>query len=124
MRCTGLKRYDVAATLLALGLDKDKIIFFRQADIPEIFELTWILSCFTAKGLLNRAQAYKAAVDENLAAGKQVDVDINAFRVTGYELRVARCGLRVPGCGFRLSENRCQITENLFCSSLLLKSSS
>ena len=70
--------YDVAATLLALGLDPQKVIFFRQSDIPEIFEFTWILNCFTAKGLLNRAHAYKAAVDENLGAGKQPDADINA----------------------------------------------
>ena len=65
--------YGVAASLLALGLDTEKIVFFRQADVPEIFELTWILACFTAKGLLNRAHAYKAAVD-----GKQPDADINA----------------------------------------------
>jgi tryptophanyl-tRNA synthetase len=70
--------YGVAASLLALGLDTDKITFFRQADVPEIFELTWILSCFTPKGLLNRAHAYKAAMDANLAAGKQPDADINA----------------------------------------------
>jgi tryptophanyl-tRNA synthetase len=70
--------YDAAATLLALELDPHKVIFFRQSDIPEIFELTWILNCFTAKGLLNRAHAYKAAVDANLGAGKQPDADINA----------------------------------------------
>ena len=70
--------YGVAASLLALGLDTEKIIFFRQADIPEIFELTWILSCSTAKGLLNRAHAYKAAVDDNIEAGKQSDADVNA----------------------------------------------
>ncbi len=70
--------YDVAATLLALGLDPGKVIFFRQSDIPQIFEFTWILSCFTAKGLLNRAHAYKAAVDANLSAGKLSDADINA----------------------------------------------
>ncbi len=70
--------YDVAATLLALGLDPQKVVFFRQSDIPEIFEFTWILNCFTAKGLLNRAHAYKAAVDANLAAGKQPDADLNA----------------------------------------------
>jgi tryptophanyl-tRNA synthetase len=70
--------YDLAAGLLALGLDAEKILFFRQADIPEIFELTWILSCFTAKGLLNRAHAYKAAVDDNVAAGRQPEADVNA----------------------------------------------
>ena len=70
--------YDVAATLLALGLNTEKVIFFRQSDIPEIFELTWILNCFTPKGLLNRAHAYKAAVDDNLSAGRQPDADVNA----------------------------------------------
>ena len=70
--------YDVAATLLALGLDPQKVIFFRQSDIPQIFEFTWILSCFTAKGLLNRAHAYKAAVETNINDGKQPDADINA----------------------------------------------
>ena len=70
--------YGVAASLLALGLDTEKIVFFRQADVPEIFELTWILSCSTAKGLLNRAHAYKAAVDANIEAGKDPDADVNA----------------------------------------------
>ena len=70
--------YDVAATLLALGLDHEKVIFFRQSDIPEIFEFTWILNCFTAKGLLNRAHAYKAVVDANIQAEKQPDAEVNA----------------------------------------------
>ncbi|MEJ2164349.1 MAG: tryptophan--tRNA ligase [Desulfobacterales bacterium] len=70
--------YDVAASLLALGLDAEKIVFFRQADVPEIFELTWILACFTSKGLLNRAHAYKSVVEANQAAGKLPDADINA----------------------------------------------
>jgi tryptophanyl-tRNA synthetase len=54
------------------------VIFFRQSDIPQIFEFTWILNCFTAKGLLNRAHAYKAAVETNINEGKQPDADINA----------------------------------------------
>jgi tryptophanyl-tRNA synthetase len=70
--------YDVAATLLALGLDPQKVIFFRQSDIPEIYEFTWILNCFTAKGLLNRAHAYKAVVDANVRVGKQPDAEVNA----------------------------------------------
>src|SRR3989304_4409240 len=70
--------YDVAATWLALGLDPEKVIFFRQSDIPEVMEFTWILSCFSAKGLLNRAHAYKASVDENLAGGNPPDEGINA----------------------------------------------
>ena len=70
--------YDVAATWLALGLDPEKVIFYRQSDIPEVMELTWILSCFTSKGLLNRAHAYKAAVDDNLAIGVSPDEGINS----------------------------------------------
>ncbi|MGE4518855.1 MAG: tryptophan--tRNA ligase [Desulfobacteraceae bacterium] len=57
---------EVAATWLALGLDTENSYFYRQSDIPEIPELTWILSCLTAKGLMNRAHAYKAAVAENI----------------------------------------------------------
>jgi len=56
---------EIAATWLALGLDTDKSIFYRQSDIPEIFELTWILTCMTAKGLMNRAHSYKASVALN-----------------------------------------------------------
>ena len=64
-------RLEIAATWLALGLDTDNAIFYRQSDIPEITELTWMLSCVSAKGLLNRAHAYKAAVAENEAANNQ-----------------------------------------------------
>ena len=70
--------YDVAATWLALGLDPDQVVFYRQSDIPEVMELTWILACFTAKGLLNRAHAYKAAVDENVEKGLNPDQGINS----------------------------------------------
>lgn len=57
---------EIAATWLALGLDTDNAVFYRQSDIPEIGELSWVLSCVTAKGLMNRAHAYKAAVQENV----------------------------------------------------------
>ncbi|CBL45627.1 Tryptophanyl-tRNA synthetase, class Ib [gamma proteobacterium HdN1] len=56
---------EIAATWLALGLDTDHSTFYRQSDIPEIMELTWMLTCVTAKGLMNRAHAYKASVQEN-----------------------------------------------------------
>ncbi len=59
-------RQEIAATWLALGLDTDKAIFYRQSDVPEITQLTWLLTCVAAKGLMNRAHAYKAAVQENL----------------------------------------------------------
>jgi tryptophanyl-tRNA synthetase len=62
---------EIAAAWLAFGLDPERVVFYRQSDIPEIFELTWILSCLSAKGLMNRAHAYKAAVAENAAAGAE-----------------------------------------------------
>jgi len=65
---------EIAAAWLALGLDTDKAIFYRQSDIPEIPELTWILNAVTAKGLMNRAHAYKAAVAAN-EAGDSRDPD-------------------------------------------------
>jgi len=61
--------YEVAATWLALGLDPSRVVFYRQSDVPEVFELAWILSCLTAKGLMNRAHAYKAAVMKNREEG-------------------------------------------------------
>jgi tryptophanyl-tRNA synthetase len=70
--------YEVACTWLALGLNPEEVIFYRQSDIPELFEFAWILSCFTPKGLLNRAHAYKAAVDRNLELGNPPDDGINA----------------------------------------------
>lgn len=73
-----LATYEVAATWLACGLDPDKIILYRQSDIPEIFELAWILSCFTPKGFMNRAHAYKARISENQDAGKSdLDFGVN-----------------------------------------------
>src|SRR5690606_18252997 len=63
-------RLEIAATWLACGLDPQKVVFYRQSDIPEIPQLTWLLTCVTAKGLLNRAHAYKAAVDKNNEAGE------------------------------------------------------
>ncbi|CAG0941023.1 tryptophanyl-tRNA synthetase [Gammaproteobacteria bacterium] len=60
---------EVAATWLALGLDADRALFYRQSDVPEIAELNWILMSVTAKGLMNRAHAYKAAVQANEEAG-------------------------------------------------------
>ena len=68
---------EIAATWLALGLDTESSVFYRQSDIPEIPELTWLLTCSTAKGLMNRSHAYKAAVDANLEAGEDADQGIN-----------------------------------------------
>ena len=69
--------HQATATWLALGLDPNEVIFYRQSDIPEVFELSWALACFTAKGLLNRAHAYKAIVDDNISEGREEDKNIN-----------------------------------------------
>ena len=68
---------EIAATWLALGLDTERSIFYRQSDVPEIPELTWILSCVTAKGLMNRAHAYKARVQDNEARDEDPDFEIS-----------------------------------------------
>ncbi|WP_294767833.1 tryptophan--tRNA ligase [uncultured Rhodoferax sp.] len=69
---------EIAASWLAAGLDPAHVTFYRQSDIPEIPELTWFLTCVTGKGVLNRAHAYKAAVDKNTAAGEDPDADVTA----------------------------------------------
>jgi tryptophanyl-tRNA synthetase len=71
-------RLEIAATWLAAGLDPNRATFYLQSDIPEIPELTWLLTCVTAKGLLNRAHAYKAAVDKNTEAGEDADAGVTA----------------------------------------------
>jgi tryptophanyl-tRNA synthetase len=69
---------EIAATWLAAGLDPERVTFYRQSDIPEIPELTWLLTCVTGKGILNRAHAYKASVDRNNEAGNDPDADVTA----------------------------------------------
>ncbi|EED69230.1 tryptophan--tRNA ligase [Comamonas testosteroni] len=69
---------EIAASWLAAGLDPEHVTFYRQSDIPEIPELTWFLTCVTGKGLLNRAHAYKAAVDKNNASGTEPDDGVTA----------------------------------------------
>jgi tryptophanyl-tRNA synthetase len=69
---------EIAACWLAAGLDPEQVFFYRQSDIPEIPELTWFLTCVCGKGLLNRAHAYKASVDKNVAAGLDPDADVTA----------------------------------------------
>ncbi len=69
---------EIAASWLAAGLDPERVVFYRQSDIPEIPELTWFLTCVTGKGILNRAHAYKASVDKNTAAGTDPDTDVSA----------------------------------------------
>ncbi len=69
--------YEVAAVWLAAGLDPKKVLIYKQSDVSETFELTTILMAFTAKGLMNRAHAYKAAVDVNREKGQSEDHQIN-----------------------------------------------
>lgn len=72
----------IAASWLAAGLDPNRVTFYRQSDVPEITELTWILTTITAKGLMNRAHAYKAAVQENVesnAADPDKGVEMGLF---------------------------------------------
>jgi tryptophanyl-tRNA synthetase len=69
--------YSVAATWLALGLDPNQAVFYKQSDVPEIFELSWILSCFTPKGFMNRAHAYKDKVSKNIDLGEDEDAGVN-----------------------------------------------
>jgi tryptophanyl-tRNA synthetase len=69
---------EIAASWLAAGLDTERVTFYRQSDVPEITELTWLLTCVTGKGMLNRAHAYKAAVDKNQASGDDPDADVSA----------------------------------------------
>ncbi|TBR40464.1 MULTISPECIES: tryptophan--tRNA ligase [Dyella] len=71
-------RLEIAATWLAAGLDPQRVTFYRQSDIPEIPELMWFLTCVTAKGLLNRAHAYKASVDKNVETGEDADAGVTA----------------------------------------------
>jgi len=59
---------DVALDYLAMGLDPEKACLFRQTDIPEVCELTWVLSCVTGKGLLERATSYKDKVAKGIAS--------------------------------------------------------
>ena len=64
---------DLTAIFSALGMDFENHAFFRQSDIPEVTELTWILSCITSKGMMERAHAYKDAVS------KEQDVSMGLF---------------------------------------------
>jgi tryptophanyl-tRNA synthetase len=61
--------HEIAAAWLACGLDPERVLFYRQSDVPETFELAWILACFTSKGWMNKAHAYKAKTADNERAG-------------------------------------------------------
>jgi tryptophanyl-tRNA synthetase len=69
--------HEVAACWFAFGLDPKETVFFRQSDVPEILELAWILACFTSKGIMNRAHAYKALLEANKENADDPDAGIN-----------------------------------------------
>jgi len=69
--------YEIAALLIALGLDLNNAVLFRQSDIDEIYQLNTLLMNVTPKGLMNRAHSYKAAMDRNIANGTDVDAGVN-----------------------------------------------
>jgi tryptophanyl-tRNA synthetase len=79
---------EIAAAWLALGLDTRQAVFYRQSDVPEILELTWVLTCNAAKGLMNRAHAYKAAVQANEEAGEDPDYGVT-MGLFGYPVLMA-----------------------------------
>ncbi len=67
----------IACAYLACGMDPNETIFYRQSDVPEVFEMTTLLTNFTPKGFMNKAHAYKAAVDKNIEKGEPADAGIN-----------------------------------------------
>lgn len=69
--------YEIAALMVAMGLNLENTVFFRQSDINEIYQLTEFLMNVTPKGLMNRAHSYKAMVEKNTEAGIDVDSGIN-----------------------------------------------
>ncbi|MDX5517820.1 tryptophan--tRNA ligase [Stenotrophomonas sp. RG-453] len=69
---------EIAASWLACGLDPDTVWFYRQSDIPETTELMWFLTVIASKGILNRAHAYKAAVDKNREEQLDDDAGVSA----------------------------------------------
>ena len=69
--------YEIAAMLMALGLDLNNAVLFRQSDIVQVYQLATLLMNVTPKGLMNRAHSYKAAMDKNAAAGLDTDAGVN-----------------------------------------------
>ncbi len=72
---------EVALAWLSSGLDVNKSFFYRQSDIKEIPELSWILSCITSKGLMNRAHAYKAVISNKGDADKGISMGLFSYPI-------------------------------------------
>jgi tryptophanyl-tRNA synthetase len=102
---------EVAATWLALGLDTDRAIFYRQSDIPEIPELMWILTSVTAKGLMNRAHAYKAAVQANEEAGSPDPDRAITMALFCYPILMAADILMFKACRIPVGQDQKQHVE-------------
>lgn len=79
---------EIAATWLALGLNPEDTVFYRQSDVPEIPQLCWFLNCMAAKGLMNRAHAYKAAVAKNEEDNEDPDFAVT-MGLFGYPVLMA-----------------------------------
>src|SRR5690625_1556154 len=107
-------RLQVAATWLAAGLDADKVTFYRQSDIVEIPELCWLLTCLTPKGLMNRAHAYKASVDDNEAKGLDPDHGVN-MGLFSYPILMAADILILDRKSTRLNSSHVAISYAVFC---------
>jgi tryptophanyl-tRNA synthetase len=101
---------EIAATWLALGLDPDRVTFYRQSDIPEIMELSWILTCWTAKGLMNRAHAYKAVVQENQSSGEDMDNAVT-MGLFSYPILMAADILLFDGLNIPVGKDQIQHVE-------------
>ena len=69
--------YEMAATLIAMGLNLKNAALFRQSDIVQVYQLATLLTNVTPKGLMNRAHSYKAAVEKNIANGEDADAGVN-----------------------------------------------
>jgi tryptophanyl-tRNA synthetase len=101
---------EIAATWLALGLDPENAIFYRQTDIPEITELAWILSCVAAKGLLNRSHAYKAAVQSNTDNDRDADYAVT-MGLYGYPVLMSADILAFGGNKIPVGKDQIQHVE-------------
>ena len=110
--------FELACALLACGLDPNKVIYFKQSDVPEVFELTSILTNVTPKGLMNRAHAYKAMVEQNEANGEDKDLNVN-MGLYNYPILMASDILLYNTKFVPVGEDQlqhCEIARDIACS--------
>ena len=103
--------YQVSAAWLACGVDPQKTIIYRQSDIPELFEFSWILSCLTPKGLMNRGHSYKALVQSNLEEGRRNKEDGINMGVYNYPILMSADILLFSADEVPVSEDQAQHLE-------------